>query len=202
MTRQNRAVWQTLIEEARRMHLAHEKLTAFCPFPDDLQQQDVAVHRIGAADLLEADGGLFASGSTGLRDAFAAASPFAKWRETYKHTDIGDDFLNRFGCYCLIGAGGAFHSAQMWAYVVYMPAGLHYPWHHHPGEEAYVVLGGEAEFFRHGDAPKVLTEGGISVHGPNQPHAMTTGEHPVMAYVVWRNGFDVGPQLTENLTTS
>ena len=199
MTHQSRAVWQRLIEEARAAHRAHEELTAFCPFPDDLQEQDVAAHRIAPADLLEGESGLFSSGFAGLRDAFVAASPFAKWRETYKNTGIGDDFLNRFGCYCLIGAGGAFHSEQMWAYVVYMPEGLHYPWHHHPGEEAYVVLGGEAEFYRHGEEQQVLREGGMSVHGPNQPHAMTTKEHPVMAYVVWRNGFDVGPQLTENL---
>jgi len=33
-------------------------------------------------------------------------------------------------------------------------------------------------------------------HSANQPHSMETFEHPIMAYVVWRNEFGTKPVLT------
>ena len=129
--------------------------------------------------------------------AFLEASPVAFWRDTYAGTDIGQDFMDRFGCYCLIGEGGAYHSAQMLGFVVYMPPGLYYPWHHHPAEEMYVVLAGEANFHRENAPSEILTRGQTSFHASNQPHAMETREHSVLAYVVWRNGSGIKPVLTE-----
>jgi quercetin dioxygenase-like cupin family protein len=105
--------------------------------------------------------------------------------------------MDRFGCYCLIGKDGAYISTQMFAWVVYMPAHLHYPWHHHPAEEMYLVIAGEAEFMREGASPEVLRAGDTCFHASNQPHAMETHDHPVMALVMWRNGFDTPPVLSE-----
>lgn len=191
-----RDVWDRLLAEARRAHTGSAALSEFCAFPDDLAAQDVTAFPIAAAGLMAREAG-FAPGPNPFRDAFVAAGPLAMWRETYKGTDIGEDFMARFGCYCLIGAGGAFSSQKMWAWVVYMPADLHYRWHHHPAEEAYYVIDGTAEFFRYGEAPERLGAQAVSVHRSNQPHAMTTHEAPVMAYVVWRNGFETPPVLTE-----
>ena len=194
-------VFDTLLHALRDTHAAHDGLQAFCAFPTDLTPQPVAPHAIPAARLM-ADQSWPPGPHDGLRDAFLAAGPQARWRETYKGANIGQDFLDRFGCYTLIGAGGAFHSAQVWAWMVYMPPHLHYTWHHHPGEEIYMVLAGSARFFRQGAPSEVLGPGGTSQHGAHQPHAMETGEDPVMALVLWRNGFDTGPVLTppENLT--
>lgn len=191
-----RAIFDTLLDEARATHDANVALTAFCPFPDDVTPQPVTPHHIPASDLLQVESALNSTTHAALRDAVIAAAPHAHWRETYKGTDIGEDFLNRFGCYGLIGAGGPFTSAHMWAWAVYMPPNLHYPWHHHPGEESYLVLAGEAEFHAQGQPSETLCEGGLSIHGPDQPHAMTTHDHPVLAYVTWRNGFDTAPRLT------
>ncbi len=191
-----RAVWDRLLSEARAAHEASPSLQNFCPFPADIQAQDVEAFHIPAAEHLYGEMALASRDHAALRDAFVAAGPHAKWRETYKDTHIGQDFLDRFCCYCLIGTGGAFHSDQMAAWVVYMPRGLHYPFHHHPGEEMYAVIAGEAEFFRDGEAPECLSEGATSEHSANQPHAMTTHNSPVMAYVVWRNGFATPPVLT------
>ena len=188
-------VWTTLLDEARTAHAIHPALRDFCPFPDDLTRQEVTPHHINAARLMEAEKGFTPDA---LGRAFIAASPQAHWRETYKGTDIGQDFLDRFGCYCLIGTGGAYRSDQMAAYVVYMPPGLHYPWHHHPAEELYFVLAGEARFMRGGEPNEVLRAGDSSFHASNQPHGMETGDHPVLAYVLWRNGFATPPVLTED----
>lgn len=122
-----------------------------------------------------------------------AAAPRAHWRETYAETDIGDDFLNRFGCYCLIGENGPWQSDRMAAYVVTMPAGLEYPWHHHPAEEMYFVLAGKAEFRVKGAPPRVLGPGQEVFHASNQPHAMQTRDKGVMAYVLWRGDLATKP---------
>lgn len=194
---QDRAVWDALLHHAQAAHRASAAASAFCPFPDDVTPQELVPFHIPAADLLQQDKGLHSETYTALRDAFVAAGPHATWRETYKGTDIAQDFLDRFGCYSLIGGGGAFQSAQMWAWVVYMPPGLYYPWHHHPGEELYLVLAGEAEFMAQGQPNVTLRPGDVSQHASNQPHAMQTHDHPVMAMVIWRNGFDTPPVLTD-----
>ena len=190
-----REVWDRLLAEAKAMHEADEALTEFCPFPDDVTPQEVSYFHIPPHDLLIEETG-FLDPETPIRRAFIDAGALAKWRETYKGTDIGDDFMNRFGCYCLIGEGGAFHSDQMAAWVVYMPPHLHYPWHHHPGEEMYRVIGGEGRFMRKGMPDEWLKTGDACEHASNQPHALDTEDSPIMAYVVWRNGFETPPVLT------
>jgi len=195
------AIWDAALSAARDVHSSHPELSAFCEFPNDLDRQKVIPFYIPAADLLSREPGLDASLFAGLRDAIVAGGPLAHWRETYKDTDIGEDFLSRFGCYCLIGDGGAFSSQQMRAWIVYMPAKLHYRWHHHLGEEMYLVVAGEAEFFRKGAPPETLRSGQTSTHASNQPHAMETYENPVLALVIWRNGFDSIPVLTPSEVT-
>lgn len=133
--------------------------------------------------------------------AVLQASDEAFWRLTYAGTHIGQDFLDRFGCFCLIGSGGGWISAQISAYFVYMPPGLYYPWHHHPAEEIYHVLAGEAEFFRDGEAAEVLRAGDSSLHASNQPHATQTHDRGFMAYVVWRNNLTTPPVLTNREET-
>ena len=192
----NRFVWDVLLTAAREAHEQHPDVSAFCPFPDDLRRQEVQAQALPPAALMAQEAGLFTDRYAALRDAFIAAGPQAQWRESYREADIGADFLTRFGCYCLIGEGGAFASDRMAAWVVYMPAQLYYPWHHHPAEEIYLTLAGEAEFMRAGMENRMLGPGETSLHQSNQPHAMRTHDEPVMAYVVWRNGFDTPPVLT------
>ncbi len=196
-----RPVWDRLLSEVRKAHAAHADLTGFCAFPTDLSPQDVHPFHVPPADLLTSETGLTATPYVGLRDAIIATSPHAQWRETYKDTDIGDDFMSRFGCYCLIGDGGAFHSDQMRAWIVYMPARLPYPFHHHPAEETYLILAGKAVFHAYGTASKTLRAGDTVFHTKNQPHATETHDQPMLALVLWRNGFDAAPILTPQQAT-
>lgn len=186
-----------LLDQARAAHAGSADLQAFCDFPTDLRALDLSPTHFPCADLLAQETGLFGEPFAALRDAFVAAGPEAEWRETYRDTDIGADFMDRFGCYCLIGPGGAYDSAQMRAYVVYMPPNLWYPWHHHPAEELYLVIGGEGEFHRQGHAAQTLRAGQSAFHASNQPHALRTHDHPVMSYVLWRNEFDTAPVWSE-----
>lgn len=188
--------FDTLIDAIRRIHAEYPPLRDFCAFPDDLTPQPCAPSLQPCAEIMargpRGEAGIF----TALRDGFVAAGPDALWRETYAGTDIGPHFMENFACYCVIGGGGPWSSHRISGYVVYMPPNLWYPWHHHPAEELYLVIEGEAEFLRYGHAPEVLGVGGTSYHASNQPHAMQTYDSPVMAYVTWRNGFETPPVLT------
>ncbi|MEB8387222.1 dimethylsulfonioproprionate lyase family protein [Rhodobacteraceae bacterium KMM 6894] len=197
MTDANRAPWDMLLTQARIMHEATPALQMFCPFPDDLTPKDVVAFKTPVTDLLAVETGLDTDRFSALRDAFVAAGPLAEWREPYKNADIGQDFTQRFGCYCLIGTGGAFDSDKMRAWMVYMPAAFYYTWHHHVAEEMYFVVGGSAIFNRRGDDPERLQSGQTCAHSSNQPHAMETTDGAVLCYVIWRNGFDDGLVLTD-----
>jgi len=188
--------FDALLDEVRQVHHSIPDLQDFVAFPSDLIDQHLTPYGIPAADLLARDRGLATDRFARLRDAVIAAGLEATWRETYKNTDIGQDFLDRFGCYCLIGDRGPFIGDTIRAYFVYMPAGLHYPWHHHPAEEMYFVIAGEAEFLAEGRAPRVLQSGDTVMHGKNQSHATETHDLPLLAYVVWRNEFETLPVLT------
>ena len=188
--------WERLIEIAKKVHLANSKLQDFCPFPKDIKKQEFDLFHIPASDLMQNETGLVTDDYTELRDALISASPHAHWRQTYKDTIIGEKFLNEFGCYGLIGPESPFQSEKIRAWVVYMPKNFYYPWHHHPAEEMYLCLAGEA-IFRRENCPDIsLGSGDIMEHSANQSHSMETLEHPIMAYVVWRNEFSTKPVLT------
>ena len=189
-------VFDTLMNEVRRTFAATPALQAFCELPDQLETQTVTPAHIPAATLMQTDDELFSPDYSGLRDAFIAASDKAEWRETYKGTRIGEEFRQRFACYCLIGPGGPFMAEKMGAYVVYMPKGLYYPFHHHPAEELYFVIAGEAEFLMEGKDPQTLGPGSHVFHPSNRPHATQTHDHPFMAMVLWRGDMTVSPLLT------
>ncbi len=197
----SKIVFKKLINIAESVHKNHPLVNDFCEFPDDIQLQDLSPNHIVASTLLQKETDLFTKKYQIFRDAFIEASPFAHWRETYKDTDIGKDFMERFGCYCLIGPNAPFFSLKMHAFVVYMPPHLFYPWHNHPGEEMYLTIAGEAEFMKVGEENEVLKAGGVSEHKSNQPHAMRTQNRPVMAYVIWRNNFETGPVWTDHLNS-
>ena len=108
--------FRALCDAARSAHASHPALAEFCAFPDDLTGTPPERHFIKGASLMENDPVMLGS-TDALVQAFLHASPDAKWRETCKGTVIGDDFMDRFAYYCLIGAGGpiaARHSAVMW----------------------------------------------------------------------------------------
>lgn len=189
-------VWTDLLDAMRAVHRA-TPAAEFCPFPNDLTQSSFAPHDHPASRcFLEERFG--ATAHQDALDAARAAAPFAHWRETYKDTAIGADFMERFGCYCLIGPNAPWTSSKMFAFFVYMPADLWYPWHQHPAEEMYVVLAGEGLFLKEGAAPDRLGPGRASFHATEQPHALLTQRSPVLAYVIWRNHFDAPPVLTPN----
>ncbi|UWR02100.1 cupin domain-containing protein [Ruegeria conchae] len=189
--------WTHAAAELARCFRTHPSLAEFRSFPTDLVPQKVTARALPPLDLLATDQALRSGTVSTLRDAVLALACDAHWLEHYRDSGIGDDFLDRFGCFCLVGDQGGFASDQLRVWLVYMPPHLHYPWHHHPAEELYLVLAGQAEFLRAGQAKRWLSAGDTAFHASNQPHAMTTGADSVLCLVFWRNQFESGPQLTD-----
>lgn len=194
-------LFEKALAEVKAFYEASMDLMAFQTFPDDneLEWANLEPHYINPATLFAEDASLVSDRFSSVRDALIAVKDGALWRETYKDTNIGDDFMNRFGCYELFGWNGHFHCQSTRGFIVYSPGGLYYPWHHHPAEEMYFILAGEAEFATEGNAAKMLKPGDTVFHAENQPHNMATNENGVLAWVQWRGDMSVAPVLTDRL---
>ncbi|MDA9053335.1 dimethylsulfonioproprionate lyase family protein [Planktomarina temperata] len=190
------AVYQTLLCTTQDAYAGNAEMTGFTPFPDDIVRQAITPFHSTCCDVFCEDKKLVSQKYPALQDALRAASDAVHWRQTYKDTDIGDDFMGQFACYCIIGENAPFMSAAIRLFMVYMPPHFYYPWHHHPAEEMYVVVSGTGVFKRKDCPDERLTEGEISFHQSNQPHAMETLDDPVLCLVAWRDDFETQPVLT------
>ncbi|MFK7938671.1 MAG: dimethylsulfonioproprionate lyase family protein [Roseovarius sp.] len=190
------ARWTTLLNEARVAHDTVPALQDFCPFPTDIGEQSVDAQHDPLCDAMAADTALTTDSFATFRDALIAAGPLGQWRDTYRHTSIGEVLHSHFGTYELLGRDAAFATDQMRGFMVYQTPGYHYPMHHHPAEEIYLVLAGEAEFHVEGQRSRILRPGDTQYHETNQPHALTTHTTPVMAYVLWRGDLTTKPVFT------
>lgn len=189
------------LKEMRLAYEASQALSSFRQFPDDdeLHFENIDPHLINAAKLALEDNTLDATQLAPLRDALINLAKDAKWRETYKETKIGDTFLDNFGCYELLGLEGHFHCKTTRGFVVYSAPNLYYPWHHHPAEEMYFIIAGEAEFAVEGAKPRIYKPGDTIFHATNQPHNMQTNKSGVLAWVQWRGDLTTAPVLTDRL---
>lgn len=184
-----------LLDAVRATYDAHPALPAFAPFPADLSPQDIQPVQRRACNLMRTDPSLTSTDFDELQAAIHMAAPAMLWRETYKGNSPETRFMDRWGCFSIVGEGGPFASAALRIFVVYMPARLFYPWHSHPAEELYVVLAGQATFRRRGHADETLREGQTMYHATNEVHAIETFESPVLCLVVWRNHLNTPPVL-------
>lgn len=197
----SRELFENALAQVKAFYEAEPALTEFKDFPpaSDLVYNSLEPHHIDPATLFAADKSLETRDFGAVRDALIAVKDVAHWRETYRGTNIGEDFLNRFGCYELFGWEGHFRCQSTRGFIVYSDAGLYYPWHHHPAEEIYFILAGEAEFATEGNSPKLLRPGDTVLHAENQPHNMVTRDKGVLAWVQWRGEMSVAPTLTDRL---
>lgn len=188
--------FQNLLRATQEAYSRNGNMSAFAPFPDDVIPREVVPFHCNCSDVFCNDTTLISRKHVALQDAIREASDAVHWRETYKNTGIGDEFMDTFGCYCIIGENAPFWSDTIRLFMVYMPNGLYYPWHQHPAEEMYLVISGSAVFRRESCQDAILYEGDTSFHASNQPHAMETTNEPVLCLVAWRNEFQTPPVLT------
>lgn len=190
------ARWTAVLDAARDAHARVAALQRFCAFPDPLTEQEVTARHDPLCDQMAADAALTSEDFAAFRDALIAAGSLGQWRDTYRDSPIGDVLHSHFGTYEFLGQDAPFGTDQMRGFMVYQTPGYHYPMHHHPAEEIYLVLAGEAEFHVEGQDSRILRPGDTQYHDSNQPHALTTHDTPVMAYVLWRGDLNTKPVFT------
>ncbi len=114
-----------------------------------------------------------------------AASSFA-WRQSYANRDLDELFLNNYGWTELFGLHGALVSERLaCGFLVLGPQTL-YPRHRHEAEEIYVPLGGMAQWQQGDGVWREQSTGTAIHHASHEPHAMRTGEQPLLALYLWR----------------
>jgi hypothetical protein len=123
----------------------------------------------------------------GLIAAVCGAAPFLEWRQTYGRDEVGEAFLQNYGWSELLGPRGLVPSTKISCGVMVLGPNLFYPHHRHEAEEMYVPLSGTAAWLK-GDALwRDQPPGTLIHHLSEEPHAMRTGEEPLLAMYLWRS---------------
>jgi mannose-6-phosphate isomerase-like protein (cupin superfamily) len=181
-----RAALGALLQTTRAWHAALSEAVSFSPWPDDAGWQARAPRALPASDLIRRNPGTPNARSTALLGDLQAAAAFAEWRQSYGAEDLGQHFLDHSGWFELAGPEGHFVTRKARITVGYWGPGLFYPRHQNASAELYTIVSGRATFHADGVADADLGPGQTRFHAPNQPHAMTTQDHPVLAVVFWR----------------
>jgi Dimethlysulfonioproprionate lyase len=118
--------------------------------------------------------------------AVCRAAPSLAWRQTYTANDLDRAFLDNYGWSEVLGANGPCASQRIaCGFLILGPSTL-YPRHRHEAEEVYLPLSGTAAW-QQGDAVwRERSPGTLIHHASDEPHAMRTGAHPLLALYLWR----------------
>jgi hypothetical protein len=148
-------------------------LTATPPDLPVLAHLDEAVARVGD----EVDGQ--------LREAVALVAGRAAWTRTAGYA--ADEALFAGYAHAMLrgpaDADDADPDDDVALGLVLLGPDVHYRAHHHPAEEYYLPLG--AIRWDHGDGWVDEPAGELIHHDPWQPHAMATGDRPVLLAYLW-----------------
>jgi hypothetical protein len=110
------------------------------------------------------------------------------WRQTYGAADFGAEFLQGYGWTELIGLRGPIPSTQVAVGFLLLGPGITYPPHAHEAVELYLPLSGTALWQQGAGAFAPVPPGTPIRHDTWVPHAMQTGDQPLLAAYVWRGG--------------
>lgn len=110
------------------------------------------------------------------------------WRQTYGAADFGADFLQGYGWTELIGLRGPIPSTEVAVGFLLLGPGITYPPHAHEAVELYLPLSGTALWQQGGGGFAPVRPGTPIRHATWVPHAMQTGDQPLLAAYVWRGG--------------
>lgn len=114
-----------------------------------------------------------------------AASSLA-WRQTYTIKDMDSAFLANYGWSEILGGTGPLESERLaCGFLILGPSTL-YPRHRHDAEEVYLPLSGTAAWQQGDDQWREQPPGTTIHHAGDEPHAMRTGQNPLLALYLWR----------------
>jgi hypothetical protein len=115
------------------------------------------------------------------------AAPSLAWRQTYTAKDLDRAFLDNYGWSEIVGLSGPFASERIACGFLLLGPSTHYPRHRHEAEEIYVPLRGTAAWQQGDSVWRDRPPGTAIHHASNEPHAMRTGQSPLLALYLWRS---------------
>ncbi|MBT8455680.1 MAG: hypothetical protein HKO95_07670 [Rhodobacteraceae bacterium] len=194
------AAYQHILYEARKLIAARPELADFAGLPDaDLPFAEPEARALSVAELLPGVADLVCRDTRDLTRAIINALPFLRFEQTYGVTQVGAEYLARYGWFNLISPDGPFLSDTMRISIGFWGQGLFYPEHWHTPEEIYCVLAGGCELHAEGCPPLLLSAGESAEIASAQPHSLDMAESPLLAMAIWRGeGLRVPATMSED----
>lgn len=122
-----------------------------------------------------------------------------RWRQNPNYT--GAAFLDGYA-YCeLVGPAGSLRHPDIALGLLLLGPRVTYPEHAHPAAEVYAVIAGCAEWRQADRVWRRRAPGARIHHASNEPHAMRTGDEPLLAAYLWQDHFNQGARLLEGNTS-
>jgi hypothetical protein len=125
--------------------------------------------------------------SRDLVNDIGRAAPTMAWRRTYTEADVGAAFLQNYGWSEIVGTSGPLPSERVACGFLVLGPRIHYRRHQHEAEEVYIPLVGTASWQQGDGGWSEYAPGKVIHHDRNEPHAMRTGKHPLLALYLWRS---------------
>lgn len=118
--------------------------------------------------------------------AVCGAAPALAWRQTYTAQDFDAAFLDNYGWSEIFGVSGPIASERIACGFLILGPATYYPRHRHEAEEIYLPLSGTAAWQQGDSVWRDRPPGTLIHHAGDEPHAMRTGAHPLLALYLWR----------------
>jgi hypothetical protein len=125
--------------------------------------------------------------SAPLVHALAAAASSLAWRRSYSPAAVGAQFYENYGWTEFAGLSGPVPSKHLACGVLLLGPHVTYPPHRHEADEMYVPLAGTAAWKHGNDRWRERLPGSVIHHARYEPHAMRTGQEPLLALYLWRS---------------
>lgn len=110
-----------------------------------------------------------------------------RWQQTYGIEDVGARFLENYAWVEILEPGPVGGAPQISCGALVLGPDTLYPAHRHEAEEIYLPLVGTAEWQQGDSVWRERPPGTLIHHSSEEPHAMRTGEHPLLAIYLWRS---------------
>ena len=107
------------------------------------------------------------------------------WRQTYTREDADPAFLRNYGWTELLTSEAGAGAMKLSCGVLVLGPNTLYPPHFHEAEELYVPLHGLAEWQQGDRIWRLRSPGNVIHHSSEEPHAMRTGDDPLLAMYLW-----------------
>ena len=132
-----------------------------------------------------------------VAEALAAMTERLRWTQNanYLRDPAMRAFLADYAYVELVGPGGIAREADTALGMLLIGPQSKYPPHRHPAQEVYLVVAGEANWWREGEPWQILPAAALVHHEPNKIHAMRTLDQPLLALYAWRGEIGTAARL-------